>query len=171
MSAIYYKHLKKHTMTPQDKVCEQHGKIEDEYIKQFMKMKLMDIPKYNLTERTESYDFSCISGATSTYIIAETKARTYNKNFFEQNGSMLEKTKLEGIQNRRKQIIQEHNIKPNIYYVTFTSDGYTMIYDLDSISDQTVWYQKWLQRSEFDKTKVLKWVTDLKKPIETTKLL
>ena len=106
----------------------------------------------------DHFDSHLISGGTN--YLTEVKVRTdYTYEQIEKfGGSFLEFTKIEGIR-QYKELNQRND---SILYFNFYKDC-LVIYEVSDYLPNYDWQMKWLQKNDYDKTMIWKWVTCLRK--------
>jgi hypothetical protein len=136
--------------------------IEESHLNEFCNKK--GLKNYRFTALTERYDASMKSG--ETFYMCEIKVRNeYDMHFFNEQGSMLERKKLEGMWERKLEIEQEKGIKIKMLYFTFATDG-CLVYELSSPDDYEFSWKK-LRKDNYDHELIWKQVHNLFLPIET----
>lgn len=104
----------------------------------------------------ESFDFHIASGVTE--FLAEVKVRTdYTLEQIQgYGGSFLEFKKVEGI----RQYKETKESDSPVLYFNFYKDCLA-IYQIPTDPTMYTWELKWLQKDDYDKRKIWKWVTKL----------
>jgi len=150
-------------MTKKESIIKKQT-IEEKHFNDFCKKK--GLKNYRFTALQEVYDASMISG--ETYFMCEIKVRNeYDMRFFNEQGSMLEKKKLNGMFKRKLEIEADKNIKIELLYFTFSNDG-LLIYELSAPDDYEFSWKK-LRKDNYNHELIWKEVHNLFLPIETIK--
>ena len=135
---------------------------EQQAIDYYVKIKNEIVTITHRINTTEPID-NIINSANTTYIV-EIKVRTKytSQQIRNYGGAFIEQTKLKGI----LKYIQKNNIvNPNVLYFNFFSD-ILEIYELDLNINNYNWEEKYLQKDDYDKKRINKFVACLDEPIE-----
>ena len=114
---------------------------------------------YKFSESTWCpWDVKAQSGAC--YMLGELKGREKPLEFFELHPPYLELMKLTGMTMEQQRIKREKGVSVELFYFNFTVDKVVQVFKLKEVGEYN-WVQRWLPRSQRDRTLVLKWVTEL----------
>ena len=152
-------------MNKNDEFFDQKELIGKQLFEKFAANK-PEIKPYVFSAPGSSEDIKMLSG--STYIMGEIKVRQdCSVDLSLKYGPFCEFLKWDPIRRKALKIEREKGIKVEIMYFNFLNDG-VVVYHLKDIKNVT-WSWELLPESNYNKTKIDKYVTKLQNPIEIIK--
>lgn len=117
-------------------------------------------------DKYSCFDNWITSGATEFIVEVKVREDYTAQSIDRMGGAYLEHTKLAGIINYRE--VYQHT-EPILYFNFFKNE--LRIYEVHTDPTMYSWEQKYLQKDDYDKSKIWKWVTKLDKSmlVETIK--
>ncbi len=148
---------------------------EEAYFLKMLSVK-SDIRKHKFTPVNHYYDVSFRSGGTwaskNSLCIGEIKVRkdSYTKDFFLNNGAMINYDKFEKLAVKKIELDDKHNTDIKVYYFHYTTDGYCLVYLLKELHTYDFTFESVPINMYNPKLKIKRLVTKLMNPVEIIKM-